>query len=217
MLIFETLEKTWPMCLASLGVLWGTAALSYKARVPRLEGDVSPRVVFWSCLVLWFVLLSVCLTLIDRPHFGFGSRTQSWLFMFSAFLGIPATVPLLACAVWAMALHTRGETLKRSELLLLALGGLGLGGAASNIHDIVWCGAITDCFSQHFEAGYDLDLFVAFGERFGISREVLADYATLGPYAMVLVTGELTVAAAAFMRLRRLRAGNLHESSLALD
>jgi hypothetical protein len=68
---------------------------------------------------------------------------------------------------------------------------------------VVWCGAITDWYLHHHKAGYDLDYFVALGRPFGISREVLADYATLGPCAVVLVAGELFVAVACFLRLGR--------------
>jgi hypothetical protein len=71
------------------------------------------------------------------------------------------------------------------------------------IHEVVWCGAITDWYLHHHKAGYGLDYFVAFGRPFGISREVLADYAALGPCALVLVAGELFVAVTCFLRLGR--------------
>jgi hypothetical protein len=86
-------------------------------------------------------------------------------------------------------------------LALVLLGSFALGCAASNIHDVAWCGTITDGYTHHHKAGYDLDYFVAFGNYFGISRDVLADYATLGPCALVLVLGELLVALACFTRL----------------
>jgi len=204
MLLFETYAKTWPMCLASLAVFWGVAALAWWFRAPRLERALPAKAVLWAALIPGFVLLAVCLTLVDKPHFDLSAETKDWLFMFSAFLGIPVAVPLLMCAVWALAHHVRGETVKRSGLVLVALIGLGLGGAASNIHDVVWCGVITDGFTQHFKAGYDLDVFVAFGNLFGIADEVLQDYATLGPYTVLLVIGELTVAVAALVRLLRI-------------
>ena len=208
MLIFEAYAKTWPMCLASVVFLLLVAALAYKVKATRLERDLSAKTVFWICLALWLVLLAVCLTLIDKPHFDLSSHTKGWLFMFSAFLGIPLTAPLLACAAWALAGHFRGETVNSTVLALLALGAFGLGCAASNMHDVVWCGAITDWYAHHHKAGYDLDLFVAFGRCFGIPRDVLSDYATLGPYTILLVLGELTISLASFVRLGRIHAAS---------
>jgi len=204
MLIFDTYVKTWPMCLASLGFFMVVAGLAYRVRIPRLDRELSSRRVFWACLGVWFVLLSVCLILVDKPHFDLAPHTKGWLFMFSAFLGIPLTVPLLACAAWALAHQVRGEGVKLSALLLVGLGSFGLGCAASNIHDVVWCGVITHWYTQHFKAGYDLDLFVAVGKRFGIPGPVLGDYATLGPYTILLVLGEVAVSVASFLRLQRL-------------
>jgi len=202
-MFFEAYIETWPMGLLSLAVLWGVAALAWWFRAPRLDRLLPAKGVFWACVVPGFVVLALCLTLIDKPHFDVSAETKNWLFIFSAFLGIPLAVPLLLCAVWALAHQVRGEKARLSSLALVALVGLGLGGSASNLHDVLWCGIITDGYTQHFKAGYDLDLFVAFGNLFGIPDEVLQDYATLGPYTVLLVLGELTVAAAALLRLLR--------------
>ena len=123
-----------------------------------------------------------------------------------------AAIALLICvgvalsfgASPAAALRTQDAVVGAASLALVMRGTFGLGCAASNIHDVAWCAAITDNFTKHFAAGFDLDYFVAFGNKFGISREVLADYATLGPCAFVMVAGELAVAAACFLRLSKL-------------
>ena len=191
------------MCLAFLGFFVGIAALLYGLSAARLEWRLPSVPVFWICLVSGFVMAAICLTLIDKPHFALSDETKDWLFMFSAFLGIPLAIPLLAGAAWTLAHQLRNEPVRVTPFILLLFGAFGVGCAASNIHDIVWCGAITHGFTQHYKAGYDLDVFVAFGKWFNIPAETLADYATLGPCAIVLVVGELFVAAVAFARIKR--------------
>jgi hypothetical protein len=123
--------------------------------------------------------------------------------MLFSFLGIPLTIPMLTGAIWALSRGVHNERTPLSELVLVMLAGFGLGCAASNIHDIAWCGVITNWYTQPFEAGYDLVVFATVGQWFGISEEVLYDYATLGPCAAVLVAGELMVSVVCFLRLWR--------------
>ncbi len=201
-LLLDMVGNTWSLCLAILlffGVIAGAALF---LRVKRLDFILPSRPAFWMCIVPGFILLALCLTLIDRPRFeGLSDLAASWMFMLSAFLGVPLTIPLLTGAAWAGAHRFHQIPLRVSSLALVMLGSFALGCAASNMHDIVWCGAVTDWFSRHEAAGYDLDVFVALGAVFGIPREVMADYATLGPCAVVMVLGEMTVAAACFTRL----------------
>ena len=204
MLIIDAYMKIWLMCLASYGFFAVVALLATFFHVPRLDFRLPTRFLFWSCLIAWFVILSICLTLIDEPHIGLSKQMLNWLFMFCAFLFIPVSVPLLVGAVWSLMHEIRYEVMRVSSFCLVTLAAFGLGCAASNIHDAVWCGIITNGYTIHYKAGFDLDLFVAFAKWFGISREVAADYATLGPYAIVLVLGELLVSVAAYVRLRAL-------------
>jgi len=199
--ILEAYGQTWNMCLAMLLFFVAVALLARFLNARCLDFDIPSRGVFWVCVVLAFILMSICLTLIDKPRFAVSDVALDWMFMFSAFLGIPATLPLLAGAIWASAHRLYRMPVQASSLTLVMLGMFAIGCAASNIHDVVWCGAITGWYARHQAAGYDLDYFVAFGNMFGISREVLADYATLGPCAIVLVLGETVVAVACFQRL----------------
>ncbi len=203
-MIIEAYTNTWNLCAAFLLFFAAVAVLAHWFRAPRLDFQIAARRTFWTCLIPGFGLLAVCLTLIDKPHFHVSAITNDWLFMFSAFLGVPVAVPLLAGAAWASAHGVQRTPVQASSFALVLLGTFGLACAASNIHDVVWCGVITEGYTRHHPAGYDLDVFVAFGERFGISREILADYATLGPCAAVMVFGELLVAAACFRRLGRM-------------
>jgi hypothetical protein len=203
-MLFEAYTKTAGMCLGLLLFFGVIALLARFLRVKALDFNMSARTVFWACMVPGFLLLSVCLTLIDEPRWQLSHETLSWMFMFSAFLGIPAVMPLFAGAVWASAFRLLKTPVRAGSLVLVMLGVFALGCAASNIHDVVCCAAITDTYAQHQAAGYDLDFFVALGNKFGIAREVTADYATLGPCAMVMVLGELAVAVACFRRLGRL-------------
>ncbi len=207
-MVFEAYTKTAGMCLGFVIFYGAFALLAWFLKVKRLNFNIPARAAFWVCMIPGFIVLAVCLTLIDKPHWPYSPETLEWMFMFSAFLGIPAALPLLAGAVWASACRLLNTPVKAGPLVLVMLGVFGLGCAASNIHDVVWCAAITDTYAQHKAAGYDLDYFVAFGNKFGIPREVTADYATLGPCAMVMVLGELAVALACFARLAKLSSPN---------
>lgn len=200
-IFLEAYGKTWSMCFVFLLFFASVAMLARRLRLPQFDCDIPAKRSAWLCAVPGFLLLALCLTLIDKPKFPMTDVTAEWLFMFSAFLGIPAALPLITGGIWALAHHMQELPLRLSSLALLMLGTFALGCAASNLHDLAWCGAITDGYTKHFAAGYDLDYFVACGQYFGIPRETLGDYATLGPFAAVLVLGELLVAAAAFARL----------------
>jgi len=207
-ILFEAYSKTAWMCLGFV-IFFGLIALLVRlVNVKRLNFAISARTAFWACAVPGFALLTVCLTLIDEPRWDLPHEILSWMFMFSAFLGIPVVMPLFAGMVWAAACRLMKAPVHLGPLVLVMLGSFGLGCAASNIHDVVWCAAITDNYAQHKAAGYDLDFFVALGNNFNIPREVTADYATLGPCAFVMVLGELAVAAACFGRLAKLSAQN---------
>jgi len=214
MLILDAYTKTWTMCLFSYGFFAVVAVLVTFFRAPRLDFQLPRRFIFRVCLLAWFSVLSICLTLIDKPRIGISKEMLDWMFMFCAFLFIPVSIPLLVGAIWALIHDLNRETMRVSSFCLVMLTAFALGCAASNIHDIVWCGVITNGYTEHFKAGYDLDVFVAFAEKFGITREIAADYATLGPYAMVLVLGELLVACSAHFRLRSLYVSQLGGGSV---
>ena len=208
-MLIEAYTKTAGMCLGFVLFFGAIALLALFLKVKRLNFNIPARSAFWACMVPGFILLAICLTLIDKPHWPYSPETLEWMFMFSAFLGIPAVLPFLAGAVWASACRLLKAPVSAGAFVLVMLGAFALGCAASNIHDVVWCAALTDTYASHHAAGYDLDYFVAFGNKFGIPREVTADYATLGPCAMVMVLGELGVAVACFARLAKLSAPNI--------
>jgi len=201
MLFFQSYSETWLMCLACFGFFVAVAALTWKIRVPGWDPALPSHPIFAASAAAFVLFMGILLTLIDKPHLSATPETLEWLFMFSAFLGIPMAIPLLAWSMWALAHSLRGEPMRLGAFLLIGLGSFALGCAASNMHDLLWCGIITNGYAEHFKAGYDLDLFVAFGSHFGLSREVCADYATLGPYTAVLIAGELLVAVACWLRL----------------
>jgi hypothetical protein len=203
MLFFNAYVQTWPMCLAMFLFFVAISLLVLFHRVARAQREWAPRRVFWANLALWFVMMSAVMTLIDKPRLDYSPETLDWFFMVSAFLGIPLSMPFLAGVVWAAACSTMGKKVRLSDLALISLAAFGLGCAVSNVHDVAWCSAITKGYTQHHMAGYDLDVFVGFARWFGIPREVSADYATLGPCALVLIAGELMVSVACFVRLKR--------------
>lgn len=205
MLFFQAYPQIWLMSLCSFGFFVAVAWAVWVFSVPQWNIELPSKPFFLFNLIVGTLFMGVLSTLIDKPHLDASEETIEWLFMFSAFLGLPAATPLLVWATWGLYAHLRGEGVSLGDAALTGLGGFAVGCASSNMHDLFWCGIITRGYSQHFTAGYDLDLFVAFGQRFGIAAEVLADYATLGPYAFVLILGELLVAAACGWRLLQSR------------
>ena len=210
-IILETYANTWLPCLFLLLMAGAVASAVCRLELRWLDRPVSARAVFWACLIPGMLLLAVCLTLIDKPHFDYSFEALDWMFMFSAFLGIPLVLPFLAGACFAAAHWQQRSPVNLLPMSLLMLCMFALGCAMSNVHDVVWCGAATRWYAERHVAGFDLDLFVAVGECFGISRKVLADYATLGPCAVVMIASELIVAVACFARLRKLRNGGESE------
>ncbi len=204
MLFFTGLITTWPLCLAFLVFFCAASCAAWWFPWRKWSCAVSSTGVFVAFTVLWVATMGICLTFVDSPYLNLSKAAIDWLFMLFAFLGIPLTIPFLTGAVWAFSHGARGERTPLAGLLLVMLAGFGLGCAASNIHDIAWCGIITKGYTVPYKAGGDLLAFATAGEWFGISEETLYDYAALGPCASVLVLGELVFAVVCFARIARL-------------
>lgn len=204
MLFFHQLTEVWKLAACLFAFFLLVSILALTVRIPRWDRTFSAKWIWRSMIALWLVFMSVVMTLIDSPFLPVSKEAIDWMFMVSAFLGIPFSLPPLVLAVWAFACELFKAPLRLSDAVLIALGALGLGCAVSNVHDIAWCGIITHGYTVHYKAGYDLALFIAAGVPFGYSEELMADYATLGPCAAVMVLGELLVAWASFFRMRKL-------------
>lgn len=203
MLVVSTLFHVWRLTLFIAGLFAILSLLSWKLKLWKRDIECPASPVFYMMIVSWFLFMSLLLTLIDEPRLDILQGVESLTFMVSAFLGIPLSVPLLALAVYAQACMQHAQKLKIGVALLLAFGTFALGLAASNIHDIIWCGAITNGFSVKYAAGGDLDAFAWLGVKLGIASETMYDYLTLGASAFVMVLGEIAWAIACFARLRR--------------
>lgn len=203
MLFIAGLIHAWLLCLAFAAFFVAVAAAAWWIPWSKWHRSVSSGCTFIVFVMLWVITMGACLTFVDSPHLDLSKEAIDWLFMVSSFLGIPLTIPLLTGAICAFSRGLRNERTPLPELVLIMLAGFGLGCAASNIHDVVWCGVITEWYTQSYKAGYDLVVFATVGQWFGISEKVLYDYATLGPCAAVLVAGELMVSAICFCRLWR--------------
>jgi len=201
MLFFTGLINTWPLCVA-FAVFYGAASCAawwFPWRKCKCTLPSGPTLIVLS--LLWVAAMGVCLTFVDSPFLNLSKTAIDWLFMLFAFLGIPLTIPLLTGAVWALAYGAHRERTPIAGLLLVMLAGFGMGCAASNIHDVAWCGIITKWYTQPYAAGGDLLAFATVGQWFGIPEKVLYDYAALGPCAAVMVLGELVFAAACLARM----------------
>lgn len=203
MLFFTGLINTWPLCLMFILFFGAASYAAWWFPWRKWSGALPSGVVFFVFTVLWVITMGICLTFVDSPFLNLSREAIDWLFMLAAFLGIPLTIPLLTGAVWALAHGIRGERTPIAPLLLVMLAGFGLGCAASNIHDIAWCGIITKWYTQPYKAGGDLLAFATVGQWFGIPEEVLYDYAALGPCTFIMVLGELAFASTCFARLIR--------------
>ncbi len=201
MLVFQTLLNVWPLTLFIAGLFGLLAFLALLLKIGKRDWECPPMPVFYLSVAVWFLLLSLLLTLIDEPRLDALKGIESLAFMVSAFFGIPLSMPLLAVAVHARVCALHGKRLGLGAALLMALGAFALGLAASNIHDIVWCGAITEGFAKNVKAGGDLDAFAWLGGRLGIPDGTMYDYLTLGSSAFVMVLGEIGWAVACFRRL----------------
>lgn len=207
-LFLPSLLATWPMCVGVLVFAAVVSVVVWFLRVPRLDVRLNAWVVFWVCAIAWFISHSIMLTLVDSPYLNLISSANqeviTWLFMLSAFLGIPLTVPLLAGGVWSLYCGARREAVRLGPLALLMFGTFMLGLGTSNAHDFLWCGIITEYFTKHYGAGSDLLFFIVMGGWFNIPEQVTADYATLGSCAVVLITAELMMGTTSLYRWVRL-------------
>ncbi len=201
--VVQAYQAIWPMCLGTLAFSAAVSALAYFVRLPRLDAAMSARGVFWTCLITWLLFFSVIMTLVDSPYLKISHEAIVWLFMTSAFLGIPMSIPLISGAVWAMCLGVRGERVRLGGLILLFLGTFMLGCVTSNMHDVLWCGIITDGYSKLYPAGGDLLPFYTLGRFYGIPTERISDYAMFGQFAVFLIIGEFMIAYASLRRLTK--------------
>jgi hypothetical protein len=202
MLFISTLMAVWPMILFIVVLFASLSMVALKLRIPALECELPPKPVFRVLIVLWFIFICILMTLIDSPYIDALKGIESMLFMVSAFFGLPLSMPIFTVAIYAFICGMHKKRVLFSSACLLGLGSFGLGLAFSNVHDVVWCGCITDGYSHAHKAGGDLAAFAWLGERFGLPDDRLYDYATLGPGAFIMVLGELLMAFAAFLRLK---------------
>ena len=207
MLIFATCQNAWTLCLGLVGFLAVLSGLAHFVRLPWGACTVNARPLFWANLVFWIVLMSIVSTLIDSPYLPVPQEVITWLFMTAAFLGLPLTVPPLAVAVWALFAAARGERVRVSTLCLLSVGAFALGAATSNMHDVLWCGVITHGYSQPHPAGGELVPFYALAKQLSVPEKIYADYATFGSCMIIMVLGELSLAAVCLRRVFRIEAG----------
>lgn len=204
MLIFKTFEMMWPMCLFLFGFFVVLSLITHYLRAPFGGWTVNARGLAWASLVLFFISLSIVTTLIDSPYLDVPQEVIVWLFMISAFVGLPLCVPVGAAALWGLYAALRGERVRLSTLGLLLLGSFSIGAATSNMHDVLWCGIITKWYTVPYPAGGDLAAFFFVAKWFPAPESFYADYAPFGTCMMVMICGELLLAAVSFRRLCRI-------------
>lgn len=206
MLVFKAYGGVWPLCVGLMVFLALLCAAARFCPVPWGERRLGARRVFWVSMVLWLVFMSAVTTLIDSPYLPVSQEAITWMFMLSAFLGLPLSMPPFAVAVWAFFAAVRGERVRLATVALLGLGAFALGAATSNMHDVLWCGIITKGYSVPYPAGGDLAFFYAVAGLFPLPAKVCEDYAVFGACMIIMVIGELALAAVCLRRLRALEA-----------
>jgi len=201
MLVIQTWLNAWSLCMGLVCFLVVLSTVAHYARLPWGKCTVSARLLFWSALLFWIVFMSIVTTLIDSPYLPVSQEAITWLFMLSAFLGLPLSMPPFAVAFWALYAAARRERVRLSTLALLSLGAFALGAATSNMHDVLWCGIITHGYSKPYPAGGDLAFFYAVAKLFPVPEKTYADYATFGACMIIMVMGELSLAAVCLRRV----------------
>ena len=204
MLIFQTYVKAWPLCLGFVVFYLLFAAVVTWTPLPGKNWALSARKIFWSNLIFWLIFMSIVTTLIDSPYLPVSQEVITWLFMTSAFLGLPLSMPPFAALIWGFFAWLRGEKIAISSLGLLMLAAFCLGAFTSNMHDVLWCGVITHGYSQLHPAGGDLLPFYVLASLFGIPKQIQEDYATFGSCMVIMVFGELFMAGVCLRRLAKL-------------
>jgi len=204
MFIIWAYMNTWPLCLGLVGFIAVLCALAHFVRLPWGKRTVNARALFWVSILFWLVFMSIVTTLIDSPYLPVPQEVITWLFMLSAFLGLPLSMPPFALAFWSLLARARGERVRLSTVCLLSLGAFALGAATSNMHDVLWCGIITHGYSQPYHAGGDLAFFYAVARLFPIPEKIYEDYATFGACMIIMVLGELSLAAVCLRRVFRI-------------
>ena len=206
MLIFQAYLDTWPLCLGLACFFVMLSGLAHFVRMPWGKHTVNARFLFWSSLLFWLVFMSIITTLIDSPYLPVSQEAITWLFMLSAFLGLPLSMPPLALAVWALYAAAQRRRVRFSTVGLLSLGFFALGAVTSNMHDVLWCGIITHGYNHPYPAGGDLAFFYAVARLFSIPDKISADYATFGACMIIMVMAELMLAAVCLRRVHRIEA-----------
>ncbi len=204
MLILQAYRDGWTLGMGLITFFVILSLVAWFLRAPRLERSLNPKGLFWASIIFWLVFLSIVTTLIDSPYLPLSQDAINMLFMVAAFVGLPLSMPPLAAAVWALHAMARGERIRLSSLLLLMLGAFSLSAVTSNMHDVLWCGIITRGYSQPYPAGGDLIAFYTVATPFGVPESVQADYAFFGAFMIIMVLGELLLAAVCLRRLYNL-------------
>lgn len=204
MLMLQAFRDTWTLCVGILVFFGVLSAIVHYLRFSRFQWTVNARGLFWVSLLLWLVFMSIVMTLVDSPYLKLSQAAINMLFMVAAFVGLPLCMPPLVAAFWGLYAALRGERVRLSTLLLLLLGSFSLGAVTSNMHDILWCGIITDWYSKPYAAGSDLVAFYFVAGFFGLPMEMLTDYAVFGSCMVVMVIGELVLAHFCLRRIIRI-------------
>lgn len=175
------------------------AILLYKLHIPNFH--LSPKPLFKITIPILFISLSLILTFIDKPPLNLSPETIDWLFMFSAFLGVPLLLPLLSSSIYSLFSHLHNKKLSLPSIIYLSIFTLFLGCAASSIRDIIWCATHSNFFSTYDPGGYDLSIFFSFGSLLGVTPSTTQNYSTFGQYSILLFICEILLSYMSYKKL----------------
>jgi hypothetical protein len=158
--------------------------------------------------------VSIALLLITQLLMSFREwRAMSFehfmIFAAFAFIFLPEICGLIG--VYGYVIKNKGFKLGNVLLLLTSLSCFGW--ASSNIHDVIWCGYVTDFYTHSKSAGRDLEFWY---NVFGIFDQSLFDYQVFGSYTVFTVLVELCIAICAYYKFYRINKKELQKNKFEL-
>lgn len=174
---------------------WWESLINFKSKV---ESEIIPNWVFLALLGL------IMLTIVISHLHKFWEVVPFYQFAFMTFLVLP--LASASFGVFSFVKNQEKAVLGETFNLMFLFGGLGL--AASNLHDIIWCGKTTNLFTIEDLGKNDLDLWV------NLLNIPSYDYRILGFYMIIQAVLLLLLSYFTFSSFKDLK-GNTYEAAEA--
>lgn len=146
------------------------------------------------------LVVSISLLIISEIFMGFRALRQGdlfWIYAALAFVLLPFFYGFIALYSYVL---KKGE-FKMGNAFLLFVSFSSFGWVASNVHDVIWCGVVTEFYTISHHAGEDLAFWYWV---FGITDRAIFDYRAFGTYMFLSVLVEISVGTLAYYKFYKL-------------